>query len=290
MERYQINFKKLFELIMFFKKNQQQDFSAAIYKLFNTDLAHLSDVELHDHFEANKHENRIYKLVSSDVEFLSMRWLRGKGLEIGAGSYPTPLFGNASVTHADCDVNLAFGGTEVNYLKSLDAKDFSENHYDEYDFVIASHVLEHCDSFVRAIENLISIVKKNGFVYIVLPNIKFLNDINFIDDFDFQHHIEEYEEPLKYSKLHDKAHISACVDFIEEENPHALISDDYRKAIQCGFIPQTMRFMYHKHNYDFEGWIDLIRNTQKYLGDKSKLVDLRYGHLRNDCHFIIQKN
>jgi hypothetical protein len=261
-------------LIKPLEKTQQLYFSAEIYKLFNADLAHLSDVELHDHFEANKHENRIYKSVSSDVEFLSMKWLRGHGLEIGAGRYPTPLFGNASVIHADCDANLAFGGAEVNYLKSLDAKDFSANHQGKYNFIIASHVLEHCDSFIRAIENLILIVKKNGFIYITLPNIKFLNDINFIDDFDFQHH---------------KAYISACADSTDHENPHALISSDYRVAIQSGLIPQSMRFMTHKHNYEFEGWIDLIRNTQKFLGDEFSLVDLRYGHLRNDCHFIIQK-
>jgi SAM-dependent methyltransferase len=193
------------------------------------------------------------------------------------------------VTHADCDEGLVYGGSEITYLKSLDAKDFSDGHQDKFDFVIASHVLEHCDSFIRAIDNLISIIKKNGFIYIVLPNIKFLNDVNFIDNFDFEHHKEEFEEPLKYVDLHDKAYIAASVNSIEDENPHVFISESYRSALRSGVIPQSMRFMSHKHNYDFEGWINLMRDCQKFLGSKFSLVDLRYGHLRNDCHFIIQK-
>jgi SAM-dependent methyltransferase len=275
---------------MIFKKNKQLDFSVDIYKKFSLDLQHLSDKELAMHFKNNMHERRIYAAVFSDVEFLSMKWLRGNGMEIGAGKYPTPLFGNASLIHADCDEGLAFGGKKLHLLRALDSNNFPDDQEEKYDFVIASHVLEHCDSFIRAIKNLNSIIKKSGLIYIVLPDINFLHDKNFIDNFDFQHHLEEYFEPYKHNNIHDDAHIKNSDVFIDTENYHAILSDDYKGYIRKGEIPQGMRFMYHKHNYDFEGWIDLIMNTKKYLGDKFNLVDLRYGHLRNDCHFIIQKN
>jgi len=275
---------------MIFKKNKQLDFSVDIYKKFNLDLQHLSDKELALHFKNNMHERRIYTAVVSDVEFLSMKWLRGNGLEIGAGKYPTPLFGSASLIHADCDEALAYGGKELHLLKALDSNNFPDDQEEKYDFVIASHVLEHCDSFIRAIKNLNSNIKKDGLIYIVLPDINFLIDRNFIDNFTFQHHLEEYFEPYKHNKIHDDAYIKYCLDSVDSKNYHAIITDDYKEAIRKGEIPQVMRFLHHKHNYNFNDWIRLIMQVQDYLKQSFNIIDIRYGHFRKDCHFIFQKN
>lgn len=273
--------------MLFFKK--KHDFCPVIYKQFNQDLIQLSEKDLLDHFLSHQHEKRIYKKVSSDVELMSMKWLRGNGLEIGPGIHPTPLFGNASAIYADCDESLAFGGSGYDLLKPLDSLDFAAEQESAYDFVVASHVLEHCDSFIRALENLLLISKDGGCIYIVLPNILFLNDINFINNFDFEHHKQEYDEPLKYANSHDYAYINASLDGVGEDNPHAKISDDYIDALKSGKIPQSMRFMSHEHNYDLEGWLDLIINSKEFLSKKFQIVDMRYGHLRNDCHFILEK-
>lgn len=273
--------------MLFFKK--KYDFCPLTYRQFNQDLIQLSDKDLLDHFLSHQHEPRIYKKVASDVEFLSMKWLRGNGLEIGAGANPTPLFGNASVTYADCDESLAFGGKDCDFLRPVDSKDFDLEHKNRYDFVIVSHVLEHCDSFIRAIQNLTSVTKKGGMIYIVLPDINFLNDKNFIKNFDFTHHIDEYSNPMKYADLHDDLHIDACCLDSLDYNIHAEMSEDYQNAIKNRKIPQNMRFMHHKHNYDLSGWIELLDKTNDYLGCNLSLVDVRYGHLRNDCHFIMQR-
>lgn len=264
-------------------------FSPSVYKSFNLDLSGFNDAELLKHYQANNHERRIYGNVDTDVEFLSMRWIRGRGIEIGPGSSPTPLFGNAVTVIADCDADLNFGGEGMDINISVDDKIFPKKMMEKFDFVIASHVLEHCDSFIRALENLILITKKNGIVYIVLPDIEFLNDVKFISNFKFQHHEEEYLNSLVFSDLHDGQYINAVKDGLDDDNPHAKITDEYKKAIRAGVIPQSFRFMSHKHNYNFDGWIDLVLKVKAFLSDNFKIVDMRYGHIRKDCHFVLEK-
>ena len=92
------------------------DFSIDLYRSYNIDLAHLSDEALFAHFLANQGDRRIYAKTDSTIDFLSMRWLRGNGLEVGAGAHPTPLYGNARASLSDCDDSYAFGGGMVNIV------------------------------------------------------------------------------------------------------------------------------------------------------------------------------
>jgi SAM-dependent methyltransferase len=250
----------------------------------------LSDDELSEHFDKSQHEPRIYAEVQNTVELLSMRWLRGQGMEIGAGSYPTSLFGNASAILNDCDASLAFGGHELDLLCSVDAPEFGRLSEKKFDFVIASHVLEHVDSFLRAVENLICVVKPGGMIYIVLPDIEFLNDRLWLPMFDFDHHIDEYSEPFKYAKIHDNLYIEGSKDGIFQENNHAYLSDEYKQAIHTGKILENQRFLHHKHNYRFNGWLEIIESSRKFFNNKIVIEDARYGHERMDCHFMLKVN
>ena len=97
------------------------NFSVSIYRKYNLDLRHLTDLELQEHFQKYPHERRIYGNTTTAAETLSMRWLRGNGVEIGAGANPTPLFGNARTEMSDCDETLAFGGNriDIQYIQSM---------------------------------------------------------------------------------------------------------------------------------------------------------------------------
>lgn len=65
-------------------------FLAEIYRGHSLDLREMNDFELKRHFEVSQHEPRIFALTRTTSEFMSMRWLRGSGLEVGAGAYPIP--------------------------------------------------------------------------------------------------------------------------------------------------------------------------------------------------------
>lgn len=259
-----------------------------VYRNFNSDLERLSDKELDQHFLVSQAEPRIFAPTNGDVEFLSMRWLRGAGLEIGAGKYPTPLFGNTTAIYADCDEDLAFGGEKIDVDLSLDDLQFVDKLPSKFNFVIASHVLEHVDSFVRGIHNLVSSVKPGGIVYVVLPDKKFLNDKNFIPDFSFEHHELEFNNPLMFAQVHDNHYLMANQAAFDSENLHAELSAEYRDQLRLGVISDKNRFLHHKHNYNFESWVEIMFKTKTYLNNSFEIADIRYGHLRKDCHFILR--
>lgn len=263
-------------------------FDQSIYRAYNLDLQKLDPVELLRHFESHGDESRIYGLTSSTSEFLSMRWIRGLGVEIGAGSRPTPLFGNAQTILGDCDSTLAFGGQRVDLAGSIDDPSFSAKNRGRFDFAIASHVLEHTDSFLRAVENLLSITKIGGTVYIVLPDIEGLIDKNWLPYFDFSHHVSEYRSPLIYAELHDQLYVDGCGEGIFSTNEVAVLSPEYQDSVRRGQIPTELRFLHHKHNYSFDGWLDIFHRTREYLGGRFKFLDIRYGHERADCHFVLR--
>jgi SAM-dependent methyltransferase len=266
-----------------------KNFDKDLYKKFNKDLQNLNDDQLISHYLASQHEARLYGETKSTVEFFSMRWLRGEGLEIGAGRNPTPLFGQTAITYCDIDMDHNFGGSNSKVIISVDAKNFNPSFNQKFDFVVCSHVLEHADSFIRALENLLSIVRGGGIIYLVLPDIDFLHDKNWLPNFDFDHHIDEYENPLAYAEIHDQLYIDTVIDYIDSSNnEHALLTDAYRWAIKQRKIPDSMRFMHHKHNYNLEGWIKTLLKVQNFIGNKFSISDIGYGHERKDIHFILQ--
>jgi hypothetical protein len=263
-------------------------FSADVYRRYNLDIRHLTDNELLEHFQKNPQERRIYSNTSTTVEALSMRWLRGNGIEVGAGADPTPLFGDARTTMSDCDETLAFGGKRIDAQYSIDDPEFARANLARYDFAIASHVLEHADSFLRAVENLLAITRAGGVVYIVLPDINFLLDKNWLIYFDFEHHVAEYDEPLVHAELHDRLYISGAGEGILHTNEVAQLSKEYQAAVLSGHIPARQRFLHHKHNYSFNDWLAILQQTQGFFRDKFAFLEVRYGHERQDCHFVLE--
>jgi len=264
-------------------------FNEDIYRKYNVDLQGLSDSELLTHFKSNPHERRIYGATKSTTQLLSMRWLRGNGIEIGAGRHKTPMYGNAISMSADCSDESVYGTEVVELEFSIENRDSIGDYGGKFDFAVASHVLEHTDSFLRSLENLLAIIKIGGIVYVVLPDIRFLHDINFIPNFDFKHHILEYENPLLFALMHDKLYINSSGDSINHLNMHADLDDKYKSSVIAGNIAAEFRYIHHKHNYDFNDWVHLFFKAQKFFANRFKIQDIRFGHERLDCHFIIER-
>ena len=267
----------------------EDGFSPETYRAYNLDLRELGADLLRLHFETHQYEARIYGAVRTTSEFMSMRWLRGSGMEVGAGGHPTKLFGNATAMMNDCDPDLVFGGEKLDFKASVDDEKFSYGIEKRFDFTIASHVLEHADSFLRAIKNLIDVTKKGGFIYLVLPDIEFIHDNPWMPRFDIEHHIAEFSNPLKHADLHDTAYINGTSNGIGiDENAHATLSKTYTEAVIAGKIPSELRFVHHKHNYSFEDWTKLFFECKNFLSYSFNIVDIRYGYERMDCHYILR--
>ena len=264
-------------------------FSADVYRASNLDLRGMSDAQLRAHFAASRHEPRLFGPTPDTVNFMSMRWLRGRGVEVGAGGSPTPLYGPTTTLQADCDPGLAFGGRTLDMPGSIDDPRFAQQAEGRFDFSIASHVLEHADSFIRSVDNLVTLVRPGGVAYIVLPDIAFLDDSRWLPAHDFEHHAREYEDPLAFAALHDQHYLDAAGAGIDHQNTHAALPPEYREAVRRGVIPAAQRFMHHKHNYRLAGWTALMLKARDFLGARFDVEDIRYGHERMDCHFVLRR-
>lgn len=269
---------------------KEDDFDVDVYRRMNPDLRALPDQKLRIHFEQYSSEARLYKWVSSEVEMLSMKWLRGQGLEIGAGLNPVSTFGCTTVAYADIGGGSLFGaypGKEKPFEIDLSGR-AEASMEGAYDFVIAAHVLEHCDSFLRAIEHISQICRLGGKIFLALPDKGQLEDKNWCSDFDFDHHVSEHADPTCYGDLHDKEVLRYGVDFwrpvtsVQPPEFEALTTNSDR-------IPPQYRYLTHKHSYDFHGWTDLMIKSCKYLGSKLKLVDCLYGRERSECCYILER-
>ena len=96
----------------FDRENYGSRFVPPIYRNHSLDLSALclSDEDLAAHFYRFGHrEPRVFGATNSSAEYLAMKWLRGRGLEIGAGRFPTKLFGSAVCEYADVEGGEAFG-------------------------------------------------------------------------------------------------------------------------------------------------------------------------------------
>ena len=135
-------------------------------------------------------------MVSSRLELLhSVRDLRElRGLEIGALTNPI-------ITPRDLN-----GGGEIFYLDHLSTQDLKEKYLEDksvevekivnvdfictdgnlkkavgemnFDYVIASHVIEHSPNLLQFLCDIYSILKPDGHVYLFIPDKRFTFDVN----------------------------------------------------------------------------------------------------------------
>ena len=261
-------------------------FDAKLYRLNSQDLRHLDDRALESHFDRHGgKERRVFSRTETTAELMSMRWLRGRGIEIGAGRNPTPLFGDATCVHADISSATSFGGS-AQYI--LDLGRTPAETVGEFDFAIAAHVLEHCDSFIRGLSNLLSAVNEKGAVYVVLPDKRYLFDQNWLPDFDFDHHLAEWRDPLANADMHDRLFLGSLTTDVRF-NEHAEFSDELAEALERRELPADQRFLAHKHNYRFSDWIRLVDQSLTAMQSPFRIEDCAFGRERMDCHFILAR-
>ncbi len=281
-------------------------FDPAIYRARNLDLATLgTDADLHGHFRQFGHaEPRLFGPTTTTAEYFSMKWLRGHGMEVGAGRFPTPLFGSAEAEYTETDNGDVFGTANVTRHFAIDGT-LPPDLAGRFDFVIASHVLEHADSLLRAVENLVALCRPGGLIYLVVPDIHFLDDAQWMPCFDLAHHIEEYENPASHSTLHDSLVLNyrrglgaqAGAHAMHEGTPQlgidgvaSLATEDLTPFLSPGNAG-GIRFMLHKHTYDPNGWIGLFVDAQRFLAARNSgftIAETGYGMERCDCHFMLR--
>ena len=115
---------------------------------------------------------------------LSNSFCEGRGIEIGALLHPTPLPPGSKVRYLD---RMPIAGLKAQYpeldnvdLVPVDIIDSGETLSTLpdglEDFVIAGQFLEHCQNPVRALVNMLRVVRNQGFILLTIPDKRFTFD------------------------------------------------------------------------------------------------------------------
>lgn len=144
---------------------------------------------------------------SSKRDFLAKEYIRGKGIEIGALHNPLKVPSNVLVKYVDY---LSYDQLKNHYPEingeRIQAPDIIDNGEElvkiedqSQDFVIANHYVEHCRNPIKAISNMLRVLKNGGILYMAIPDKRYTFDIDRPVS-PIQHILKDYAEGHEWSR------------------------------------------------------------------------------------------
>jgi predicted SAM-dependent methyltransferase len=117
---------------------------------------------------------------------VSQEYLSGRGLEVGAFNSPTPLQESVEADYVDQitieEIKRRFPKYEDYYCAYPiiidNGEELSRVADNEYDFLIANHMLEHTQNLFKTIQNHLRVIKKGGVLFYAVPDKRFTFDNN----------------------------------------------------------------------------------------------------------------
>jgi len=135
------------------------------------------------------------------------RYLAGDGLEVGALHQPLEVPPGARVRYVDRmtveQLREHYPELSGHALTRVDIVDDGETlssvEDSSVDFVIANHMLEHCENPIGAIENQLRVLRPDGILYMAVPDKRFTFDRE-RPVTPLEHLIRDYEEGPEWSR------------------------------------------------------------------------------------------
>lgn len=194
---------------------------------------------------------------------VSERFLEGDGIEIGALHSALPLSPKARVTYVD---RLLTEGLRDQYpelsglkLARVDVVDDGERlltfKEESLDFIIANHMLEHCENFLGTIRNHLSKLKTGGCLYYAVPDKRYSHD-EARPLTPFEHLVRDDQEGPEWSR---KAHFLEWANLVEGAR-------NERDAELRAQTLMGMNYSIHFHVWDDRSFEGIVRGAHAYLG------------------------
>jgi SAM-dependent methyltransferase len=117
---------------------------------------------------------------------LAEQYLAGSGLEVGALHIPLHAPAKASVRYVDRfqveELRRHYPELDIYDLVTPDIIDDGETlstvSEGSMDFVIANHMIEHCEDPIGTLKNMLRVLKPGGVIYMAVPDCRFTFDRN----------------------------------------------------------------------------------------------------------------
>jgi SAM-dependent methyltransferase len=194
---------------------------------------------------------------------VSARFLSGRGVEIGALHSPLWVSSRAQVTYVDRlaveDLRRHYPELDGSELCRVDVIDDGERLLQfadaSLDFVIANHMLEHCENPLGAMRNHLARVRPGGILYYAVPDKRFTFDVD-RPLTDFEHLVRDDQEGPAWSRW---GHFLEWSRLVDKAGDDSAAEAHARELMEKGYS-------IHFHVWDDERFRAILRAAHGYLG------------------------
>ncbi|HUF13534.1 MAG TPA: methyltransferase domain-containing protein [Longimicrobiales bacterium] len=184
---------------------------------------------------------------------LAAKHLSGSGIEIGGLHAPLRVPSGATVRYVDrattAELRRLYPDLGLLRIVDVDVVDDGENlvtfEPSSLDFIIANHVIEHCENPLRTLERWLSLLRPGGVIYMAVPDQR--------KTFDrqrpltsFEHVLRDYSEGPAGSRRDHLREYARLVDHVPEADVEGVVdrwlAEDTRPHYHA-WTPRTFREM-----------------------------------------------
>lgn len=190
-------------------------------------------------------------------------WLRGRGIEIGALHHPMRLPPGAAVRYVDRmsgeDLRQHYPGLAQKRFVEVDVVDDAE-HLASFadaseDFIIANHLLEHCQDPIGTLKNMCRVLRPGGVLFLTLPDKR--------ETFDrdrpvtsLAHLRADHEQGPRRSR---REHYEEWVRMVEKIAGEAEVRRRVEDLI-------SLDYSIHFHVWNFQGMLEMLLSLSGEIG------------------------
>lgn len=208
---------------------------------------------------------------------LARELLRGRGLEIGALHAPFPLPPGASAVYVD---RMPVEQLRAHYpelgdapLAPVDVVDDAETlasfEPESQDFLVASHLLEHCEDPIGALLRWLRVVRPGGIVLLAVPDRRFTFDRDRAPT-ALAHLVRDHDDGPEASRAE---HYLDWVRAVEGRS-----GDDARERAEA---LRRARYSIHFHVWDHDALAELLEHCLGLPGAPAARLRLRRNRSEN---------
>ena len=209
-------------------------------------------------------------------------YLRGRGIEIGALHNPLKVPKTARVRYVDrmgtADLRKEYPELDGKKLVSVDILDdgttLATLADGTQDFVIANHFVEHCEDPIRALGNMLRVLKDGGILYLAIPDKRYTFDRD-RPVTPIEHLMRDYQEGPAWSRRQHFEEWTRLVNRVRDEKRVARETDDL----------MAKRAPIHFHVWTQADLIELIAALRRMWPFDVELLFKRH----NEVIFVLRK-